>query len=153
MFHQINTMVRASGALTFKVFPGTDGKLKICVSPSGDTTKEAALLQPLILVATPEELNAEFASCLKNFQTARLSLEEQVAATTTILDAAKKTQSTKAVKSLSSKPAVPAGKDNDDDDNDNDDNDDNDDDTPVISTPSPKVIAPVDAGTDLSSLI
>lgn len=147
MFNQINAIVRASGPITLKVFPGTDGKLKICFTPSGDPGKEKALLQPLLLVATPEELNEGFADALISYQSSRTSLEEQVKATTTLMEAAKQKQSKKGISSLKSTPD--SGSQNNEDQDAEDENEKSD--SPTAASSQARV--PADSGTDLSDLI
>lgn len=147
MFNQINAIVRASGPVTLKVFPGNDGTLKVCFTPSGDPSKEKALLQPLLLVATPQELNEGFADALNSYQTSRTSLEEQVKATTTLMEAAKQKQSKKGISSLKSPPD--SGSDNNEDQDADDENENSN--SPTAA--SPQTSAPANSGTDLTDLI
>jgi PRTRC genetic system protein E len=98
MFQAIEPLVRSAGklALTLKM----DGdKLVVVLMPQGDS-KEAVLRQPLILTATPAELDEGFVAAVESYSSAHSSLVEQVAATTAILQAAEKTQVTKAQTSL-----------------------------------------------------
>src|SRR6185437_10933882 len=85
--------------------------------------KEAVLRQPLVLNGLAVELDEGFAAAVQSFSTAHRSLDEQVAATTAILQAAEKSQAGKAQKALAKggKKATPAssgesGEDDDDDD-------------------------------------
>ncbi|MBB2984276.1 PRTRC genetic system protein E [Paraburkholderia tropica] len=122
MFQQLEAFVRETGKVTLTI-KMTGAQMSVVVVPCGDS-KEAALRQPLVLTATPAELDEGFAQALHSFEGAHRSLAEQVSATTEILQAAEKSQAGKAHKALSkgSKAALPApasqpdGEDDDADD-------------------------------------
>lgn len=108
MFQQLEAFVRETGKVTLTMKMAGD-QMSVVVVPCGDS-KEAVLRQPLVLTATPAELDEGFAQALQTFEGAHRSLAEQVSATTEILQAAEKSQVGKAQKALStgSKPALPA---------------------------------------------
>lgn len=110
MFQQLEALVRETGKVTLMMKMAGD-QMSVVVMPCADS-KEAALRQPLVLTATPAELDAGFVQALQSFEGAHRSLAEQVSATTEILQAAEKSQAGKAQKALSkgSKPALPAPK-------------------------------------------
>lgn len=68
-----------------------NGLMTVMVVPkTTDGGKDVpALAMPLKLTATPEELDAGFVQALTSYSTARTSLDEQVAATNEVLEAAK----------------------------------------------------------------
>jgi PRTRC genetic system protein E len=121
MFQILEPMVRAIGKLSLSL--KMDGeRMVVVVVPQGDS-KEAVLRQPLVLNGLPAELDEGFAAAVQSFSAAHRSLDEQVAATTAILQAAEKSQAGKAQKALAKggKKATPAssgesGEDDDDDD-------------------------------------
>ena len=127
LFSTLQSLLSPGASLKLEVTMNDDATLSIIVCPKGNT---GALSQPLVLTATAEEMDAGFIDVLQQYQKARQSLQEQVEATTAVLDAAKKSEEKKAVKALTSKPA-PAVKekitakssDNDDDGDDLEDHD------------------------------
>jgi PRTRC genetic system protein E len=123
MFQQLEAFVRETGKVTLTMKMAGD-QMSVVVVPCGDS-KEATLRQPLVLTATPAELDEGFAQALQTFESAHRSLAEQVSATTEILQAAEKSQAGKAQKALSkgSKPALPAPVSSDDSDSDSDSDD------------------------------
>lgn len=154
MFKELANLVQSSGKVTVTIFNGTEGKLKVCVTPDSKAKKdEAALSQPLILVATPEALDEGFAAAVSGYEGSHKSLMEQVEATKAILDNAKKNQETKAVKAVTGKKqnkAAAVAKDDDDDhENDESPKTEENDQTSVSETAA----TPANAGTDLSSLL
>jgi PRTRC genetic system protein E len=102
MFKKFYDLVQ-SGPVTLKMFAGENGTMKVVVTPSAEKSSEIALTQPLVLTATPEEFDNGFIDALCQYEISRSSLASQVAATTAILDTAKKNQSDKAVNALKSK--------------------------------------------------
>ncbi|MBB3262364.1 PRTRC system protein E [Paraburkholderia sp. WP4_3_2] len=118
MFQQLEAFVRETGKVTLTMKMAGD-QMSVVVVPCGDS-KESALRQPLVLTATPAELDEGFAQALQTFEGAHRSLAEQVSATTEILQAAEKSQAGKAQKALSkgAKPALPAPSGQTDDDAD-----------------------------------
>lgn len=130
--------------LTLKV---TNGLISVVVIPQPKSNGDSALSQPLTLTGTPAELDEGFAEALSSFQTSRLSLEEQTAATEAILNAAKKKSSEKAVKALS----TTAGKTESGTAVETDDDEDN-----AGSSSQPQSndnVAAASGATDLASLI
>ena len=116
MFQAIEALVRTTGKLVLSLSMDGD-RMVVVLMPKGDS-KEAVLRQPLILTATPAELDEGFVASVQSYSSAHKSLDEQVAATTAILQQAEKSQAGKAQKALSKKttPASPApASDNDDD--------------------------------------
>ncbi|WP_321788207.1 PRTRC system protein E [Paraburkholderia sp. J94] len=156
MFQQLEALVRETGKVTLMMKMAGD-QMSVVVMPCADS-KEAALRQPLVLTATPAELDAGFVQALHSFEGAHRSLAEQVSATTEILQAAEKSQAGKAQKALSkgSKPALPAPKGASDDDADDADDtergDDTTDSTQASDTPPPAQ-AGGDGKTDLFALL
>jgi PRTRC genetic system protein E len=152
MFKAIEALVRSAGklALTLKI----DGdKMVVALVPQGDS-KEAVLRQPLILTATPAELDEGFVAAVESYSSAHSSLVEQVAATTAILQAAEKTQVTKAQTSLAkggkgtAKPQATASEEGERED------DDESGESPATSpAPSQAAAEAKPAGTDLFALI
>ncbi|MEX3969839.1 PRTRC system protein E [Paraburkholderia caribensis] len=108
MFQQLEPLVRATGKVTLTLKIVGD-QMAVVVMPGNDS-KEAALAQPLVLTATPSELDEGFVESLGRFEGARRSLAEQVSVTTEILQAAEKSQVGKAQKALTkgSNAALPA---------------------------------------------
>ena len=127
LFSTLQSLLSPGASLKLEVTMNDDATLSIIVCPKGNT---GALSQPLVLTATAEEMDADFINVLQQYQKARQSLQEQVEATTAVLDAATKSEEKKAVKALTSKP-TPAVKekitakssDNDDEDDDLGDHD------------------------------
>ncbi|WP_321871218.1 PRTRC system protein E [Paraburkholderia tropica] len=156
MFQQLEALVRETGKVTLMMKMAGD-QMSVVVMPCADS-KEAALRQPVVLTATPAELDAGFVQALQSFEGAHRSLAEQVSATTEILQAAEKSLAGKAQKALSkgSKPALPAPKGASDDDADDADGteggDDTTDSTQASDTPPPAQ-ADGDGKTDLFALL
>jgi hypothetical protein len=116
------------------------------------------LRQPLVLTATPAELDEGFAQALQTFESAHRSLAEQVSATTEILQVAEKSQAGKAQKALSkgSKPALPAPASSADDSDDSDSDDTGDEARARSSnaaSPATEPAANADGKSDLFSLL
>lgn len=151
MFQQLEALVRETGKVTLTLKMAGD-QMSVVVVPCGDS-KEAALRQPLVLTATPAELDEGFAQALQSFEGAHRSLAEQVSATTEILQAAEKSQAGKAQKALSkgSKPALPAPATNDDGSEDEDDREG--DDSSDAASPATEPAAPADGKSDLFALL
>lgn len=153
MFQQLEAFVRETGKVTLTMKMAGD-QMSVVVVPCGDS-KEAALRQPLVLTATPAELDEGFVQALQTFEGAHRSLAEQVSATTEILQAAEKSQVGKAQKALSkgSKPALPTPASNDEDD----DGDDPDEQASAhgsnVAQSATEPAAPADGKSDLFSLL
>lgn len=121
MFQILEPMVRAIGKLSLSL--KMDGeRMVVVLVPQGDS-KEAVLRQPLVLNGLPVELDEGFAAAIQSFSAAHRSLDEQVAATTAILQAAEKSQAGKAQKALTKggKKATPASSSESEEDDDDDD--------------------------------
>lgn len=89
------------------VTTSTDGQLSVSVLPQGSFDGDkAALANPLQLVGTPAELDEGFASAIGEFTTVRKSLQEQLADSLAILEAAKKVSADKAKSALATKKPV-----------------------------------------------
>lgn len=157
MFQQLEALVRSSGKLQLTLKMDND-RIAVVVVPQGDG-KEAALRQPLVLTATPAELDEGFAAAVISYSSAHASLSEQVAATAAILQEAEKSQASKAQKSLAKGSKVApakAGQSNANSEAEGqDDNDDDDQSAPESAASA--AATPVDAGkssgTDLLSLL
>ena len=157
MFQQLEAFVRETGKVTLTLKMAGD-QMSVVLVPGGDS-KEAALRQPLVLTATPAELDEGFVQVLQTFEGAHRSLAEQVSATTEILQAAEKSQAGKAQKALSksSRPALPAPASTNDD-SDNEDDESTEADNAPVAEPSTAVAtsapaAPADGKTDLFNLL
>ncbi|MGF6997410.1 PRTRC system protein E [Paraburkholderia sp. GAS32] len=151
MFQQLEALVRSAGKVVMTLQAAGD-QLAVFVVPQG--ASDPALRQPLVLTATPAELDEGFAAALLTYTGSHKSLEEQVAVTAAILDEAKKSQVGKAQKALqgNSKKALPAPASNGS--AESEDSDEHDD--AQASAPAPAVApsAPAEPkGTDLLSLL
>lgn len=126
MFKELFELALTSGALTMTVTADSNsGKMTVIVSPKGGEAKdEPALSTPLSLTATPEDLDAGFFEAVASYRTARMSLADQVAATTEVLAAAREASVAKGSKAVSkalprpTKVAPKADPDSDDIDDD-----------------------------------
>jgi PRTRC genetic system protein E len=88
-----------------------DGSMKVTVMPKPAKDGEnPALSTPLQLVGTPEELDAQFAEVLTSYTATRTSLAESLAASQTVMEAAKKDATEKAAKAASAKTSTPAAR-------------------------------------------
>ena len=127
LFQTLQSLVPPGSFVKFEVRTNGDQTLTVIASPQGCS---GAMSQPFAVTSSAAELDAGFVEGLLQYQKARLSLQEQVDATTAVLAAAQKSEEKKAVKALTSKPA-PAVKekitakssDNDDDGDDLEDHD------------------------------
>jgi hypothetical protein len=124
--------------------------------PQGDS-KEAMLRQPLILTATPAELDEGFIAAVQSYSSAHSSLVEQVAATAAILQAAEQTHVKKAQSTLakggkgSVKPEHGASGSEEVDDEEDETSGASQDTTPASSQLAAEAQKP--AGTDLFALL
>ena len=151
MFVALEGLVRAAGKLSLS-FKMDGDKMVVVLMPQGDS-KEATLRQPLILAGTPAELDEKFVEAVQSFSSARKSLDEQVAATTAILQSAETAQAGKAKTALAkgNKSALPAPASKG-----GDDEQDEDDTVESESSTAPAPAAPdqtASSGTDLFSLL
>lgn len=163
MFTALAGMIGQDEEITVKITgPGKDGRMKVMVMPKAAKGSLMALAQPLALAATPQELDAGFITTLQEFGATRTELAEQVAVTTTIMEAAKQTEAKKATKALQSKGTTsqasePAGGDDDDGGDGGNGNDflDQGGDTsasPPATPPAPPAPAPANSNDDLLQL-
>ncbi|MFL9989382.1 PRTRC system protein E [Paraburkholderia sediminicola] len=149
MFQAIEALVRTTGKLVLSLSMDGD-RMVVFLTPQADS-KEAVLRQPLILTATAAELDEGFLAAVQSYSSAHKSLDEQVAATTAILQQAEKSQAGKAQKALSKKttPALPAPASDDDSDEESD--------SAAASKPGGEALTPQaadkPAGTDLAQLL
>jgi len=87
----------------------TDSLMKVIVMPKPAKEGEnPALSTPLQLVGTPEELDEKFAEVLAGYTATRTSLAESLAASQTVMEAAKKEATEKAAKVVSAKTSKSA---------------------------------------------
>jgi len=110
MFETLARLARSSPkGLTLMISALPDNALSVAVIPQGDFGGDKAVLAtPLQVTGTVDELTAGFESALTSFESARKTLEEQLADTVAILDAAKKASAETAKKSLAKPAAKPA---------------------------------------------
>lgn len=106
MFTELAALVRANEKVVVTLTMQGD-LMSVVVVPVIKKAADAALTTPLVLSATPAELDEGFAQALASVTAARQSLAEQAEATKSILEAAKSSQSSKATKALV-KAAAPA---------------------------------------------
>lgn len=101
MFAALASILAANQVIDISVGAvGADGRMKIIVKPQLNNGTTTALAQPLALVATPQELDAEFVTVLNKYAVDRLSLQQQVEVTATIIADAKKEELGKAAKAI-----------------------------------------------------
>lgn len=169
MFLALASILGPNQTLDFSVTVGADGNMKVIVKPQLAKGSNIALAVPLALVATPQELDAEFVSTLMQYASERTSLQQQVEVTTTIIAQAKASEVGKATKAIKAGPKQPntTGDDSASDADDNHGDDDAGgangilDDAPASTTAAPaptpqKPAAPAPAANtndDLLSLI
>jgi PRTRC genetic system protein E len=167
MFASLASILSANQTLDLSITHAADGSMKVIVKPQLVKGGNISLAIPLALVATPQELDADFIRYLMQYAGERTSLQQQVEVTTTIIAQAKASEVGKASKAMKTgtKPAVqPAGDAGDIDEGDGDDvgdatgGDDILDDTPASSTgatlPAPTVQqAPAAAAVDTDDLL
>lgn len=126
MFSKLQTILASAGARALSLTLNDDGTLTVLVLPSAN--KDAVLNRPLDLTGTASELDADFESCVSSFSTKRLTLAEQMEATSAIIEAASKEAAAKAVKAVKkssskteSTPNSDTGAGDDDDEDDTED--------------------------------
>lgn len=121
-FNTIKSLLAGNKAVSILLAEGADNNLTVTIvpTPKGEV-KDAALTTPLSLTATAEELDAEFPALLSRFTSSRRTLEEQVASTEAVIQAATKASADKGAKALSKAtpavkvPPTASGEDDDDD--------------------------------------
>lgn len=84
MFASIAELLSPGAALVLIISKDESGDLNVNIAPKGDL-KNKALNAGLNLVASPDELDREFATVMAQYATARASLVEQVEAAATVL--------------------------------------------------------------------
>ncbi|WP_455289354.1 PRTRC system protein E [Cupriavidus necator] len=146
MFTELAPLVRASDKVVVTLSMQGD-VMSVIVLPVIKNAADAALTSPLVLSATPAELDAEFAAAVTSVSESHRSLAEQAEATKSILDAAKSTQSSKATKALAKAASLSASE------SESASDDDAESDDAVQAEAEAKVTAPSPAGTDLASLL
>lgn len=153
MFQAIEALVRSTGKIVLSLAMDGD-KMVVFLTPQGDA-KDSVLRQPLILSATPVELDEGFVAAVQAYSAAHKSLDEQVAATTAILQSAEKSQAGKAQKALAkgSKPASTAPASSTASDGGEDEDESADGATSIATVAARLAAAPVQTGTDLSQLL
>ncbi len=113
-FQELKSLLDGCAALAVTLSSAREGLITVTVRP---TTKDAeALVIPLVLTGTAEELDAQFVGLLRSFADEHQSLAEQLEATRNILEAAKKDASKKAEGALrkgTAKVTAPAEDDDD----------------------------------------
>lgn len=98
-FEKLNQLALQCPLVVTVTADPVSGRMTMVITPKLDKeAPDAALRQPLTLTATPAEFDAEFFAALDKYSGARLSLQEQVDATTEVLNAAKFAQVGKAAK-------------------------------------------------------
>ncbi|AAP86060.1 ParB-related ThiF-related cassette protein E domain-containing protein (plasmid) [Cupriavidus necator H16] len=146
MFTELVPLVRASDKVVVTLSMHGD-VMSVVVLPVIKNAADAALTSPLVLSATPADLDAEFAAAVTSVSESHRSLAEQAEATKSILDAAKSTQSSNATKALA-KAASPSASESESASDDDADADD-----AAQTEADAKVSAPSSVGTDLASLL
>jgi len=129
MLQALKPLLDQCKALDIKLLSDAD-TITVMVFPTPkEGQKDAALTQPLKLVGTVDEMEAQFAELIQSTAEKRGSLIDSVEALGAILDAAKKETDKKAVSAIAGKkpgkpastaasPATPAGDDDESDDGD-----------------------------------
>ncbi|QBY56380.1 PRTRC system protein E [Cupriavidus oxalaticus] len=151
MFTELVPLVRASDKVVVTLSMQGD-VMSVVVLPVIKNAADAALTSPLVLSATPAELDAEFAAAVLSVSESHRSLAEQAEATKSILDAAKSTQSSKATKALAkaASPSASEASSGSDDDSEAGDAEAGD---AAQTEADAKVSTPSSVGTDLASLL
>lgn len=117
MFKQLAALLADKSQLTIMI-TGKPEKMSVIVLPKSQG--DAALNTPLQLTGSAAELDEKFVELLSQYGSSRKSLEEQLAATQAVLDAAKATSVKKSVGALAANSAetspTTGGESNEDDD-------------------------------------
>ena len=136
MFKQLFPLAaKGSFSLLLSADEGSGLMTVVVVPKHSDGGKDVpALAMPLKLTAAPEELDAGFTQAVLSYSTHRASLDEQVAATNEVIEAAKAASVKKGAEAVTKAGAKPtqraaapkaaAGDDDADDDHGGDDTDD-----------------------------
>ena len=118
-FQELKLLLDGCAAIAVTLSSGRDGAITVTVRPTPKEAKDAeALATPLVLTGTAEELDEQFVGLLKSYADEHRSLAEQLEATRSILEAAKKDANKKAEKAINKgssviEPAVVADDDDD----------------------------------------
>lgn len=110
MFKQLAEIAKST-SVHLIITSVSDTDLKVLVLPQAKEGVNPALCQPLILTASPDELDEKFVSILTEYSNARKSLEETLEETKLVMEAAGKTAreaATTATKKATANPATPA---------------------------------------------
>lgn len=101
LFKKLAGLLAGNTAVTLLV-TGNEEAMTVTVIPKPSKTGEGmeGLATPLALTGSAAELDAEFCDLLEKFSNQRLSLAEQLEATTTVLEAAKRASAEKAAKAV-----------------------------------------------------
>lgn len=103
VFRSIKNLAKTT-QLVLIISDGDEDTLKVTVMPkAAKDCENPALSTPLQLVGTPEELDEKFAEILGGYTASRTSLEDSLAASQTVMEAAKKEATEKAAKAASGK--------------------------------------------------
>ena len=162
MFQALEQLVRSAGKLLVTLRMDGEQMVVVAVPQTDGKDKEAALRQPLVLTGSPAELDAGFADALASYAGARLSLVEQVAATTAIIEAAEQDQAGKAKKTIAknSRLALPAPSkastskgESEDEDSEAEEGGDSSESAGLSSSAADVAATERPAGTDMSSLL
>lgn len=110
MFKELFPMaVKGPFSLLLSADDGSGLMTVVVVPKTSDSGKDVpALAMPLKLTATPDELDAGFVQALASFSTRRTSLDEQVAATNEVLEAARAASVKKGAEAVTKAGAKPA---------------------------------------------
>jgi len=112
MFTQLATLLNDSTIVNLTLAMNKNGTLSVTVIPKPKATGDdaAALTTPLLLVATPEELDEGFVKILGEYVDTHQSLSQQVENTKAILEAAKTESQKKATSAISNSSKTSAAK-------------------------------------------
>ena len=101
-FQELKSLLDGCAAIAVTLSSGRDGAITVTVRPTPKEAKDVeALSTPLVLTGTAEELDEQFVGLLKSYADEHKSLAEQLEATRSILEAAKKDANKKAEKAIS----------------------------------------------------
>lgn len=145
MFTDLKPLLNSCTSVTIVLASGGDDQVNVTIIPKAKDGQNASLSTPLALIATLEELDAEFAQVVLGYSAKRTSLAEQLEATATILDAAKQEAAKSAVAGKGKKPHKPASASSDDFDEDEENGGDE---KPESSSAAPEKLAPAAAPVD-----
>lgn len=111
MFKSILPLLAGCTSLSLIIVPGDNDELTVSVIPLVDKDSKVppVVNTPLSLTDTAEELDAQFADLVAAHAATRTSLKEQLEASTSIMEAAKKDAAAKATGALkkAAKPVAP----------------------------------------------